>query len=322
MIIVDNNADKDSKNELAALVSSGQIFKRTSSGNTSDANNIYLALPDGTAAIAGAPSSTNSYLRVGATNDNALPEKDDTAMVVAGVIESRGGLFIKKINNNTELSNSDSNRKTTLDRNFTSLDLATRSGTVDFKSENKDQYGDPQPISFIFSAIGASTKVGINNTNPTKTLDVIGTAGVTESLTVGFPVNSTPSTDKLAINGSTRANAYYYNSDRRYKSDIEVLKSPLEKLLQISGYSYYSKLEQKDTIGVIAQEVEAVYPNLVQTDAQGYKSVQYGNLVAPIIEALKELSHKIDSLFTLYVSQQAKIDTLEARLLKLEAKIK
>jgi hypothetical protein len=75
-------------------------------------------------------------------------------------------------------------------------------------------------------------------------------------------------------------------------------------------------------MGVIAQEVEAVYPELVQTDSQWYKSVQYGNLVAPIIEAIRELATKIDNLFTLYVSQQAKIDTLEARLLKLEAQLK
>lgn len=48
---------------------------------------------------------------------------------------------------------------------------------------------------------------------------------------------------------------------------------------------------------VLAQEVEKVFPELVQTDAQGYKSVAYGNLVAPLIEAVKELSVKIDELF-------------------------
>lgn len=119
------------------------------------------------------------------------------------------------------------------------------------------------------------------------------------------------------MNGNTRSNAYYYNSDRRYKSDIVLLQSPLANLLKISGYHYYSSLENKDTLGVIAQEVEAVFPELVQTDSAGYKSVQYGNLVAPIIEAIRELSTKIDNLFTLYVSQQAKIDKLEVRLLKL-----
>lgn len=151
---------------------------------------------------------------------------------------------------------------------------------------------------------------------------MIGRASISNNLIIGHPSGFNPGTDKLAINGNTRANAYYYNSDRRYKSDIEALTSPLANLLKISGYSYLNKLSQKKDIGVIAQEVEAVYPELVQTDADGYKSVQYGNLVAPIIEAIRELATKIDNLFTLYVSQQAKIDTLEARLLKLESQVK
>jgi hypothetical protein len=91
---------------------------------------------------------------------------------------------------------------------------------------------------------------------------------VSTSLIVGHTPNFDPGTDILAVNGNTRANAYYYNSDRRYKSDIVALSSPLKNLLKISGYHYYSTLEKKDTMGVIAQEVEAVYPELVQTDSQ------------------------------------------------------
>ena len=168
-------------------------------------------------------------------------------------------------------------------------------------------------------------KVGIwlsNSTGPQKTLDVKGDVAVSNTLTVGHASTFDPGSDKLAVNGSTRANAYYYNSDSRYKSDIEALQSPLKKLLEITWYTYFNKLSNKKDIWVIAQEVESVYPELVQTNADGYKSVQYGNLVAPIIEAIKEIASKIDSLFTLYVSQQARIDTLEARLQVLEAKVK
>ncbi len=72
-------------------------------------------------------------------------------------------------------------------------------------------------------------------------------------------------------------------------------------------------------MGVIAQEVEQVYPSLVKTDDEGYKTVQYGNLIAPVIEAIKELGHKIDGLFASYVSQQAQISQLEARIQALES---
>ena len=49
-------------------------------------------------------------------------------------------------------------------------------------------------------------------------------------------------------------------------------------------------------IGVIAQEVEAILPELVSTDAQGYKSVRYANMVAVLIEAVKEQQQKIEAL--------------------------
>ncbi len=170
-------------------------------------------------------------------------------------------------------------------------------------------------------------RVGINTKFPQQSLDVIGRASISNNLIIGHPSGFNPGSDRLAVNGSTRANAYYYNSDRRYKSDITALQSPLENLLKISGYRYHNTLSDKADIGVIAQEVEAVYPALVQTDAAGYKSVQYGNLVAPIIEAIRELAQKVenltaklDSLFSLTISQQSRIDTLEARLSALESR--
>lgn len=58
-----------------------------------------------------------------------------------------------------------------------------------------------------------------------------------------------------------------------------------------------SFFSSKHSALVLGQEVEKVFPELVQTDAQGYKSVAYGNLVAPLIEGVKELSVKIDELF-------------------------
>ncbi len=294
-----------------------KIFKRTSS---TQPNNIFLATDDGNEATAG-KNPTQSYLRVWVTQDNLVPpEKTDTAMIVGGSIESRWGLYIKKTSGE---SNQWDNKKVNLDNvNYSSLDIIADNWYIQLKSKKFDNIDGNNPTAFIFSADGATTKVGINTTSiagPQKNLDVNGNAAISQNLTIGHPSTFDPGLDKLAVNGSTRANAYYYNSDRRYKSDIEVLQSPLENLLKLSGYSYYNKLSGKKDIGVIAQEVEAVYPDLVQTNADGYKSVAYGNLVAPIIEAIKELATKIDNLFNLYVSQQTKIDMLEARLLKLEA---
>lgn len=159
-----------------------------------------------------------------------------------------------------------------------------------------------------------------------KTLQVGGAASISDSLIIGHDLAFDPGTDKLSINGSARANAWYYNSDSRYKSDITPLTSALDDILALNGYSYTNKLSNKADIGVIAQEVEKVFPQIVQTDSKGYKSVAYANLVAPLIEAVKELAQKIETLtvsvntlFNTYADQQSQIDDLTKRLEALEA---
>lgn len=247
-------------NELSGA--NNNVFKRTASNS----KNIYLALDDGSEAGVG---STQSYLRVGAVSDNGAPFHPETAMVVAGKAEMRGGILIRKDNTNATLSNTGTNTQVRLSTDFTELDLNTTAGTVNFASKY-DGSNPTNDTSFVFTAdgVGASTSMGINTTTPDKTLDVEGDAAITDALIIGFPSTASAGTDKLKINGNTRADAYYYNSDRRYKSDIEVLSSPLANLLKISGYSYFNKLSQKQDIGIIAQEIETVYPQLVQTDAE------------------------------------------------------
>ena len=92
-------------------------------------------------------------------------------------------------------------------------------------------------------------------------------------------------------NGNITANSVFYESDSRYKKEIQTLPSALENILSLRGVSYYWKDRSDNTeqIGVIAQEVEKIYPQLVHTNEDGYKSVAYANLVSPLIEAVKEL---------------------------------
>lgn len=124
--------------------------------------------------------------------------------------------------------------------------------------------------------------------------------------------------EKLHVNGNVRANAYFYNSDKRYKTDIQPLESALAKITSIGGYKYFNTLTKKNDIGLIAQDIEHTFPELVATDAQGYKTVAYANLVAPLVEAIKELNTTVQQLFDQYLSQQAQIDELrnELQLLK------
>ncbi len=110
----------------------------------------------------------------------------------------------------------------------------------------------------------------------------------------------------------------YNDSDRRLKENITPLSNSLDKINQINGLSFYWKdkaMGENRNIGVIAQDVEKVYPELVSTNPKtGLKSVEYGNLVAPLIEAIKELTHKIDDLFSKYFDQQKQIDELRLEI--------
>ncbi|MDY6903114.1 MAG: tail fiber domain-containing protein [Thermodesulfobacteriota bacterium] len=90
------------------------------------------------------------------------------------------------------------------------------------------------------------------------------------------------------------------SSDRRLKTSITTCTSALDKVSRLRGVTFEWKDKDKDPspqLGVIAQEVEKVYPEVVKTDSQdGYKSVAYSKLVAPLIEAVKELKAENDDL--------------------------
>jgi len=81
-------------------------------------------------------------------------------------------------------------------------------------------------------------------------------------------------------------------------------KAATEKIAQLRGVTWEWRddapddAKQQPGMGVIAQEVEKVFPELVTTDEQGRKKVEYEGLIAPLIEAVKELDERVRSLET------------------------
>jgi hypothetical protein len=132
---------------------------------------------------------------------------------------------------------------------------------------------------------GASTLQG--------SLDVLGNTTLGGNLTI---TGLTSVSDLQTNAGGTLFNA----SDARYKKDIQPIANALEKAKQIEGVSYLWKEEFSDNktlqLGVIAQELEKVFPNLVQTNEKGYKSVNYIGLIPVMLEAIKEQQKQIDAL--------------------------
>jgi len=95
---------------------------------------------------------------------------------------------------------------------------------------------------------------------------------------------------------SITSGSFIYSSDKSLKTNIIQLNNALEKVKQLEGVSFNWKETGRKDMGLIAQDVEKVIPEIVHTDEEGLKSVEYGNLVAILIEAVKEQQEEIDSL--------------------------
>jgi len=115
----------------------------------------------------------------------------------------------------------------------------------------------------------------------------------------------TPSV-RLQVAGDIIANSIAGSSDARFKTNITPIENPLQKVLQLRGVNFDWKttefparsFSENRSVGFIAQEVEKVLPEVVQTEknTEGYKSVQYDKIVALLVEAIKEQQKQIDSL--------------------------
>ena len=114
--------------------------------------------------------------------------------------------------------------------------------------------------------------------------------------------------DATVSNDLTVSGDVVISSDARLKSNIVSLGSTLPKLLQIDGKSYEMKGKQK--IGVLAQEIQEVVPELVSEDDNEMLAVNYQGLVPVLINALKEQESKI-------INQQSQIDELKVLVNKL-----
>jgi hypothetical protein len=86
------------------------------------------------------------------------------------------------------------------------------------------------------------------------------------------------------------------NSDKSLKQNIKTVESSLEKVTKLRGVEFDYKETGDHSIGLIAQEVEEVLPDLVYESEEGIKSVAYQNIVAVLIEAVKEQQIQIDAL--------------------------
>ena len=169
-----------------------------------------------------------------------------------------------------------------------------------------------------------SQKLYIENTPSSSPL--IGGDFATDVVGINMPITSLAlnTTWKLQVGGdinatgSVRAATVVLTSDIRFKKNIVSIENPLNSLSKLNGFGYNWRVSEfpdrnfnnKKQMGLLAQEVEKIFPDLVDTDDEGYKSVNYMQLTPLIIEAIKELKRENESLKNELIIRLSKIESM------------
>ena len=138
-------------------------------------------------------------------------------------------------------------------------------------------------------------------------IQVLGSSTIMSGSSNNYQFNSIGvGTAASTVAGEIRATndiTAFYSSDIRLKENIQPIQNALEKVESISGNTYdwkegYDEIHSHkgNDIGVIAQEIEEILPQIVTNRDNGYKAVQYEKIIPLLIEAIKELSDKIKIL--------------------------
>jgi hypothetical protein len=127
---------------------------------------------------------------------------------------------------------------------------------------------------------------------------------------------------KLDVNGDILAIQVHSSSDERFKKNINTVDNALAKVQELRGVTYdfrTAEFEDKNfpeynQLGFIAQEVEAVIPQVVRTDSEGYKAVDYAKITALLTQAIKEQQDIINAQKAKIASQEESIELQANRI--------
>jgi hypothetical protein len=152
----------------------------------------------------------------------------------------------------------------------------TIAGASDYSTLLRSNANDTATGIITFSNSTASTS------KTTGAVIVTGGVGISGALNVGGDVTA------------------FASSDERLKDNLTKIQNPIEKINQIGGYEFdwndKQDLHKGHDIGVVAQEIEKVLPEIVTDRDDGYKAVKYEKLVALLIEGMKEQQKQIEEL--------------------------
>lgn len=162
----------------------------------------------------------------------------------------------------------------------------------------------PVPTVLLEESENDFTRMRFINTNANSFWEINALAQTTNSTArIEFWNNSANTvTTPFVLYGNgnaTLSGTLTQNSDLRLKKNIQPIHNALDAIRRLNGYTYNWKDNSRDEslqVGVIAQEVQKIFPSLVKEDDKGVLSVNYSGLIPVLIEALKEQQRQIDEL--------------------------
>ena len=138
-------------------------------------------------------------------------------------------------------------------------------------------------IGDTLTVAGAAGKTSLNVTG-----NIVASTSITGASIIGTHYGIIAGSNTISASSITASGNITSLSDERLKKNIRHIENPLEKIKKVNGYLFQRIDIDGDFTGVLAQEFIDVLPEVVQVDKDGVYSVSYGNIVALLIEALKE----------------------------------
>ena len=278
--------------QLISVTESGKTGQRLQVSNASNHGDIGSSAVD--LSYSGSSSSTKGATGYASTAMGYSTTASGWASTAMGEFTTASGYYSTAMGGYTTASGYTSTtmgNSTTASGNFSTA-MGDNTKATDYASLTVGRYNS---VNSTVTSGGNATSFDTDNA-----AFVIGNGtasnAVSDAFVVRFNGNATLSGD-LTI-----------NSDERLKDNIQPLGSTLNKLHQIEAKTYSLKKDEEHTpkIGVLAQEVQAVFPELVTEGADGILSVNYQGLVPVLINAINEQQLKMSE-------QDAKIAALEAQ---------
>lgn len=187
-----------------------------------------------------------------------------------------------------------------LNRSRATLDTALTVGSLNASNSTgtTGQYLESTGTGTRWTTVSSSGSSGATLTNDTATNSTY--YPTLSSATSGSYTTAIISNTKLTFNPSTgnfSATQFTSLSDQTLKTNIRSIEDPITLVQRLQGVRFDWLENNKPSLGLIAQEVEKVIPELVETN-DGIKSVSYSNMIGVLIEAIKEQQNQIEELKT------------------------